>query len=372
MKTNQPQQVTTPKYSSLQITTSPRGRPIPLIYGTNKITSDLIWTGDFKTVKYTNQTSSSDAGGSSGGGGKGGGGGGGGGKGASNNGTTEYYYFVAAMGAVCEGPIYSFIAARNGSTWVYFNANGSPALWPVVAFSGGGTAIGEAGYEGYPLLTFLNSGGLSYNTYLPYPVQGLDLDLYQRYEAQGMISVNGDVSPQNNSGFYYNGTHFQQMPDNSWASQAFQFAYGSQDQPPPPYLTQNHPDQALSYSRTAYWFSPSYQLGQSATPPSLEFWVSGLFCYDLLGSTTGGAVIGDANPMDVIFDLATDPVHGLGLPNYFDAYTYTQYRNYCTASGLFVSLVLTGQQQLGQVIQQLMDQTVASCWWSEGKLKFCP
>ena len=119
MKQSTPVQSTTPRYSSLQVSTTPRGRVVPLVYGTHKVTSDMIWAQDFHFVTYTPQNSNSS----------GKGGGGSGGKGAT--GRSEYYYFSAFLSALCEGPIYSFVAARDGSMWVYFNAGAPVTAWPM-------------------------------------------------------------------------------------------------------------------------------------------------------------------------------------------------------------------------------------------------
>ena len=74
-----------PKYSSLRLQTSTFGAPIALVFGTNRVSPNLIWYGDFQAVAQQ----------SSGGGGKGGGG----------SVTTGYVYRASVQYALCEGPI---------------------------------------------------------------------------------------------------------------------------------------------------------------------------------------------------------------------------------------------------------------------------
>jgi hypothetical protein len=79
--------------AGLNVQTSVQGKPIPLIYGTTRVASNLIWYGDFDAQQQS----------SSAGGGQGGVGGGGGGKGGGGSGT--YTYSASFMSALCEGPI---------------------------------------------------------------------------------------------------------------------------------------------------------------------------------------------------------------------------------------------------------------------------
>lgn len=79
---------TPPALGAVNIQQSAYGTPITLLYGTNRITGNLIWYGDF----YATQVSQGG-----GGGGKGGSGGGGG--------STTYNYFASFQIGLCEGPL---------------------------------------------------------------------------------------------------------------------------------------------------------------------------------------------------------------------------------------------------------------------------
>jgi hypothetical protein len=77
-----------PIYTQLSVQTSTAGLCIPIVWGTTRCGTNLIWKNDFE--KHASSS-----------GGKGGKGGGGGGKG----GGTTYTYSTALILAICEGPI---------------------------------------------------------------------------------------------------------------------------------------------------------------------------------------------------------------------------------------------------------------------------
>ncbi len=88
------------RISAMQIQTSNYGNTIPIVYGTTRVSPNLIYYTDFQAIAHTTTTSNG------GGGGKGGGGGGGG---SSTN--TTYTYTAAVIMSLCDGPGYI------GTTW---------------------------------------------------------------------------------------------------------------------------------------------------------------------------------------------------------------------------------------------------------------
>jgi len=352
-KSNTPHQQILPKYGSLQISTVPRGRAVPLIYGTTKITCDMIWAGGFFSVKVTPPAPHVNAG-------KGFGGG------STPAGTPTFYYFAALMWAVMEGPMTYLTALRNGSTWVFFDGASPPITWPVVSSPGQNDPnLGQTGFEAYPLIQATSGVGTAFNSDYPWTLQSLDRNRLADAEANQMINAQGNISPISNPGYMYDGTHFNHLPNsNAYASQPITLQYGVPFQAPPPYITANFIGQDIPYHYTATIFSYNYQLGQSATPPNLEAWVTGLMPYDYMGVTTGGISIIDSCVTDVIYDLLTDGVHGLGqLPAFIDLFgSWATMKNFCVASGLFVSVVVQGQQQISQIVQQLLTHVIGESW----------
>lgn len=84
------------EYSGLQIQSSTAGVPIPIVYGTNKVSFNMVWQGGFYAVpQYTKS---------------------GGGKGGNNNTLSGYDYYVAAILGLCEGPIAGVATIYNGTS----------------------------------------------------------------------------------------------------------------------------------------------------------------------------------------------------------------------------------------------------------------
>jgi hypothetical protein len=103
-------------------------------------------------------------------------------------------------------------------------------------------------------------------------------------------------------------------------------------------------------------------LGESGTLPNLSF--------EVLSGITFGAGIADAEPSVIIADLLANQFYGLaGMVTPGDL---TQYRNFCTANGLFLSPVLDAQKDASAWIQEILDVTNAAAVWSEGVLKIIP
>jgi hypothetical protein len=354
------QHITRPTAQLFAISTVARGKGVPVLYGTNKVSADLIWTRDFHFVSVAQRTQGNVHAG------KGFGGGGGG---QQSPGNQTLYYFAALLYAICEGPIQGIVAIRSGSTWVYFDGGMPYASWPQTA---GNLSVNTgAAFEGYPLASTLPGVSGTYATQIPLWILQTDRPTLAYFKANSMINVQGQISPINNAGYQYDGTHFDHIPGSvTWASEGVGIQYGTAFQAPPPYISSRYPGEDIPYSRVATLFFPAFQLGQSASPPALEIWVIGMLAYDPAGVTTGTPIL-DAMPYSIITDLLTDPVHGLGVsPAYIDS--MWQFRAFTVASGLFLSVSITGQQQIQQIIQLIMQQTVCDMWWSEGRLKAQP
>lgn len=110
--------------SGLTVQTSVYGKPIAILYGTNRVSPNLIWYGNFAATPQH--------GGSGGHGGKGGAvGGGGGAKGGGVGGSVSYTYSASIALGLCEGPALGFGALWTSKTEGTLNAS------PFSAFEGG-------------------------------------------------------------------------------------------------------------------------------------------------------------------------------------------------------------------------------------------
>lgn len=121
-----------PRYTGLQIQTSSNAVPIALVYGTNKISTNAIWTGGFFAV--ANYQS-------------------GGGKGGGRQVSGYTYYTSFAMG-LCEGPINNYGAVWTGQSRL-------PSLYGsgLVQATGGSTPQTPWGF----LSTYYPAQALGYN-----------------------------------------------------------------------------------------------------------------------------------------------------------------------------------------------------------------
>ncbi|AYJ86208.1 hypothetical protein D3Y57_09825 [Sphingomonas paeninsulae] len=86
---------TATQIAGIVIQTSSYGIPRPVIYGTNRVSANLLWFGNFTAIPHTTSSSS-----------------GGKGLGSVTQKDTTYTYTVAAIMGICEGPIVGI-----GSVW---------------------------------------------------------------------------------------------------------------------------------------------------------------------------------------------------------------------------------------------------------------
>lgn len=145
---------------------------------------------------------------------------------------------------------------------------------------------------------------------------------------------------------------------------------GTQTQTPPAWMVSNFPAQAESYAYTAYLFSSLFDLGSSASLPSLKFEVAGILYDDSVEMPLDQ----DANFADIIHDYLTNPQYGvLGFPSsVIDTGGLAFYRNYCLAQGLFASPAMDSQEQALTTLQRWAMLSNTWIFWSGDKLKFVP
>ena len=119
----------------------------------------------------------------------------------------------------------------------------------------------------------------------------------------------------------------------------------------------------VGYGSTAYVCHSALDLGTSGSTKNHSFEVTGFF--------SGANSVGDANPADVIFDMLTHPIHGMGFPaNVIDS--LSDYREYTTAVGLYLSACYFDQRSGLDAINTLLACTNSISVWSGGKLKILP
>ncbi len=136
-------------------------------------------------------------------------------------------------------------------------------------------------------------------------------------------------------------------------------------------LQSNDPDNAIAFSSTAYLADAALDLGSSPTVPN--------YGYEVFGKFYNSGQQGDVNPADLINDFLTNDQYGVGFGpavatagSFVDAFSWGYYRNYCQATGIFLSPVLDSQEQVSSILDRWAQLTNTWIFWSGGLLKFVP
>ena len=294
--------------NALRVQTSSYGQVIPIVYGQNRVSGRLLWSGDFAAIAHT---STQKVGGK--------GLGSGGGNAISN---TTYTYQSAVATALCLGPIQNIhnvwdtkgrLTLLTTSTQFTVPVGGGSFLPPPdgrIFHSGRGVSrqdafsllVNDYGSDG--------SSTLSGNQQMPMALVGSSPGAGQ-YMLDTTTGQHTFSSADANKVMTI--TYVYSVPDSNSNGQPQQklsltLFTGSRPQTPWSYLTSRHPGQDLGYGGVAYVASSAMDLGESGTLPNLSFEVLGILPFN--------AGITDCNPKDVISDLLSNPFYGLGTGSY--------------------------------------------------------
>ncbi len=294
--------------NALRVQTSSYGQVIPILYGQNRVSGRLLWSGDFVAIAHTSTQKV---------GGKGLGSGGGN---AITN--TTYTYQSAVATALCLGPIQNIhnvwdtkgrLTLLTTSVQYTVPVGGGSFLPPPdgrIFHSGRGVSrqdafsllVNDYGSDG--------SSTFSGNQQTPMALVGSS-------PGAGQYMLDTTTGQHTFSGADANKvmtiTYVYSVPDSNSNGQPQQklsltLFTGTRPQTPWSYLTSRHPGQNLGYGGVAYVASSAMDLGESGTLPNLSFEVLGILPFN--------AGITDCNPKDVIADLLSNPFYGLGTGSY--------------------------------------------------------
>ena len=141
---------------------------------------------------------------------------------------------------------------------------------------------------------------------------------------------------------------------------------GTYSQSADSFWTAQFPASALAYRGLATLVIPNLQLGSSPSWPSLN--VEALWSIN----TDIPALGSDANPADWIAAFLTNPDWGVqGFPSSALG-DFSTARNYWRATGMLISLALTGATAANSHLKSLMDALNADFRWSGGVLDIVP
>lgn len=350
--------------NALRVQTSSYGQVVPIVYGQNRISGRLLWSGDFKAIPHTSAQKV---------GGKGLGSGGG-----NTITNTTYTYQTAVAIALCLGPIQNIhnVWDTKGrltllTTSEQFTVPGGGGSYTPPAgrnfHSGRGVSRGDNfsvtnndyGSDGAITLSGTTQTPMSRVTSSPGAGQ------YMLNDSTGVHTFSAA-----DAGKLMTITYSYSFPDTNSNGQPQQklnltLFTGQRPQTPWTYLSSAHPGQDLAYNGVAYVASPAMDLGESGTLPNLNF--------EVLGILPFGAGVTDAEPSSIVYDLINNPCYGMNGAIPLDANTLirnsSSYRNFCVANNLFLSPVLDAQKSAKDWIQDILDVTNAAAVWSEGVLK---
>lgn len=337
------------RIEALSLQSSAYGVTVPLVYGVNRISGNMLWYGDFKAIAHTS---------SSGSGGKGGGGG-------VTQVSTTYTYTASVMMALTEGQAIGVSKVWRGKKLYQGGVTPSQILSVIETFvvpAGGGvfTVANSAQFVADTGVSFAYSDYFSYGVYSTLLSEGV-----QYTRAGGVYTFAAGVFQGSTPvyiSYQYNAggatqTSLQQL--------GLSFAAGGIGQSIWPYLTTKFPDQAIGYSGLAYVYAQDYDLGSNASIDNHSFEVQGAQAYSIAGS------LPDANPSTAAIDVLINGRYGAGFtPARID--DSTAWSAYCLSAGLVMSPTLTEQMQAGEFVSKVCALTNTAPVWSGGRLKMIP
>lgn len=417
------------RVSSFAVNQSSYGLPLPIVFGTARISGIMLDYDDFTAIAHTTTTHS---------GGKLGGG--------VTSSDTKYTYTVAAAIALCEGK-----CSNVGGVWAGKSIN-KPYNTQVSIPWHNNTIIdvtadspSPGNYKLTESVTVCSSGG----------------DPVTAREGIDYIDHRNGIFTMLEGNYAFMGVHYEtneQFSSGGISKMDLSFFDGSIGQSPWGYMASKHPEKAIGYSGISY-VAGVIDLGTSASLPNCNFeiyglcqnqnptptsnltyqyayhkeidvsnyssnigvkeytygqgWIPidgkfytitqkkdscdnnipGVFTYtfnfddrsdgcdrvDPLSirinyNATAGSVQytpKDANPRDIIYELMTNQVYGAQFPiAYID--DWSDYSNYCIANSLLLSEAITSQQQTSEIITNILEATNSDSVWSQGKAKIVP
>ncbi len=398
-----------PRYNALRIQTSTRGMVIPVIFGTTRVTGNLLWIGDFRAVQHTTYSRQV-------GGGKGGG--------TTRVYTTRYSYtyeIAFAMG-LCEGPIsailamwenkykhsllpsdiYIFEGSYPQDPWTYLVSNhpvealnypgicyiafsafdtGDQAMLPEMNFEVSGLGCGGI----LPMELVSNGNFALGDPPTNWPAYN-NPDVYERSFGRAGLGDNYSAYVLDSTPSYGG---FRQListlPNGtikfSFWCYVFQgvldaILYDNDG------LTMIARTQVTTLNQWIYVsiFGVSWKSGASPIARFTSYWDTAVSEFKVTEVSIRVADV-DANPGDIITTIIADPHFGLGITGgagfglglSTDLLDSAEYRVWCRASGFMLSPAFSEQAMASEQIKRILDETFATAIYHDGStLKLIP
>ena len=328
------------RYNGLQIQSSSRSVPIAILYGTNKIAPNVIWSGGFYAIPNYQK-----------GGGKGGG-----------KQLQAYTYYTSFLMGLCEGPINNYWTTFVNQQQL-FQLYGSG----LEQTTGGTTPQTPWGYlQAFFPGQALGYNGLAYVGAFSYNL-GTTPNLPQfSFEISGITSIiNGNVVNLDDSDpaliiqdFLTNSQYGVLFPAasidattllSSSASQTVTITIAS-----PAVVTYSG---ALPANGMAVTLSTTGALPTGLTAGPVYYVIGASGSTSNLAATPGGAAANTSGTQS-----------GTQTATTWDS----SYQKYCRAQYLALSPCLTNQEAANSILARWLQLTNTAAVWSGGKLKFIP
>lgn len=336
-----------PVVSSLQIQSSAYGLPIPILYGTTRISGNLIWYGAFTPIAHTTtQTTSGGKGGMS-----------------STSSQTSWTYTASYSIGLCDGSIADVISGWKDKARVFNVIRSGPD-----GNAGAYSALDEQHVIPESLQVAANNAAY-WTAEIPSGWVGTSVAVTGNFESTPL--TNGrDYTVSNGIYTFFDPSLVGRVASISYSwvgpeigNPLFGVFGGYFPQSTWPYLDSISPWESLNYPGVAYLCAANFDLGSNSSLPAWSFEVR---------SNITDAACGHfgANPRTIITDLLTNPHYGAYFSRIGD---FTAFGNYCGSYGMFLAPCYDdGQTSAAQIITDLMQLLNSGVYFSEGSLKITP
>lgn len=137
------------------------------------------------------------------------------------------------------------------------------------------------------------------------------------------------------------------------------FYWGQANQGADSYLAGTFP--ASAYPHICYFVAQRFSFGRSPQPPRLEFYME---------RNPHPSLSGDAELSEVLADLLTNPIYGVGLPaSLLDSASFAAAQSRLLSEGLGLSPRYDSAQGLRQILADLLQCANAACHYQGGKIQ---
>lgn len=323
-----------PRLNAVKFEQSTFGAAKSVVYGTNRITGNVIDNVDFTTISHT-ETQKVGKGGS------------------QKMSSTTYTYKSRVVIGLCFGEI------QGIKKIIIDDGNHSLSDYNFNLFRG--TATQDAWGE---MASLHPERALKYRN-LAYVAGYIDLTSSGgvpqfNFEVNGKFTANtDDVTPVITEGFSFSaetGTLGNCSGDIDYGNY-----YVSDKNVEVVYYTSNGEEKTLqnfkNYSRNGSKYT---------------FYLGGLGAVSAhVYLTYNSKVRLDANPKDIVFDILTNKIYGAGFPEEYVA-DLSSFSDFCIANNVFLSPVYDSQSEAQQELTSIAEIANAAFVWSQGKLHLLP